>query len=68
MGVAGARYLKDRTLGALTVEGQAGQDRVVCGLDKPVVGWRNVAAVVDNGAEETAPPGLLPGRVVESPM
>ena len=69
MGVAGEWYLKDRTLGVLTVEGQSGQGRVVCSLDKSAGGWRYVAAVVDSGAEETvAPPGLLPGRVVESPM
>ena len=69
MGVAGEWYLKDRTLGVLTVEGQSGQGRVVCSLDKSAGGRRYVAAVVDSGAEEAvAPPGLLPGRVVESPM
>ena len=68
IGVAGEWYLKDRTLGALTVEGQSGQGRVVCSLGKPSGGWRYVAAVVDRGAEETvAPSGLLPGRDVESP-
>ena len=54
----------------LTVE-RAGQDRLVCGLGRPSADgdWREVAAVVDSGAEETvAPPGLFPGEVMESPM
>ena len=60
-------------LGSLTVEGRAGEPRL-CSLDQPEsrqppAGWWSITAVVDSGAEETvAPPGLLPGRVEESPM
>ena len=60
-------------LGSLTVEGRIGEPRL-CSLDQPgsrqpPAGWRSITAVVDSGAEETvAPPGLLPGRVEESPM
>ena len=59
----------DRNLGVLTVEGKSGEDRLLCSLGQPAEGWKTVAAVVDSGAEETvAPPGLMPGRVMESPM
>ena len=55
-------------LASLTVEGRSGDPRL-CSLDQPKAGWRSVTAVVDSGAEETvAPPGMLPGRVEESPM
>ena len=55
-------------MGSLTVEGRPGEPRL-CSLDQSKAGWKTVTAVVDSGAEETvAPPGLLPGRVEESPM
>ena len=64
----GARRLAGAGLGSLTVEGGTGGPRL-CSLDQAKDGWRAVTAVVDSGAEETvAPPGLLPGRVEESPM
>ena len=51
------------------VEGQAGEEKLVCNLERRGPGWRTVTAVVDSGAEETvAPPGLLPGRVMSSAM
>ena len=38
-------------------------------MDKPLGSWRYVCVVAGSGAEETvAPPGLLPGRIVKSPM
>ncbi len=55
-------------LGVLMRDGLK-DDRLLCGLGQPAAGWKVVAAVVDSGAEETVtPPGLLPGRVSESPM
>ena len=70
LGEKGTWYVKDRDIRVLTVD-RAGQDRLVCSLGRPSAdgGWREIAAVVDSGAEETvAPPGLFPGEVAESPM
>ena len=59
----------DQRLEVLTVEGKMGSDRLLCALTQPKDGWREVAAAVDSGEEETViPPGLLPGPVAESPM
>ena len=51
------------------MEGTPGADQRLCSLERTTAGWHKVKAVVDSGAEETVtPPGLLPGRVEESPM
>ena len=66
--VGSARTPVGAGLASLTVEGRPEEPRL-CSLDQTKAGWRSVTAVVDSGAEETvAPPGLLPGRVEESPM
>ena len=60
--ICGDERCVNRNLSVLTVE-RAGQDRLVCSLGRPSAdgGWREVAVVVDSGAEETvAPPGLFP--------
>ena len=51
------------------VEGRAGAEKLVCGLDRQGPGWRTITAVVDSGAEETvAPPDTFPGKVRTSEM
>ena len=59
----------DRQVGVLMVEGRAGAERLVCGLERRGAGWRTVAAVVDSGAEVTvAPPETFPGKMQMSAM